>query len=335
MRAFIRHRFGGPEVLEQVDVEVPTPTADQVLVRVHATSVNPYDWHHLRGEPILARLVPGGLGLFRPRLTSAGCDLAGRVEAVGSAVTRFAPGDDVYALLEQGGFAEYACVSQDMLSPMPSNLSHEQAATVPMAAMTALLALRDDGRLQSGQEVIITGATGGVGSFAVQIAVAMGARVTAVCGSRNQALARKLGAARVLDYATTDCTRSGRHDLALDLAGRTTTRAWRRGLNPEGTLVIVGGPPGRWCQPMTHVIASVAAAPLGPERVVGTDIVGCSQKAELLTALTSLIEAGAVIPVIDRTYAFDELPDAIRYQEQGHARGKVAVKIHGEGEGSL
>lgn len=327
MRAYIRHGFGGPEVLELADVEVPTPAEGEVLVRVHATSVNPYDWHLLRGEPRLARLVPGGLGLFRPRLAGLGCDLAGRVEAVGGGVTRFAPGDDVYALLEQGGFAEYACVSQDSLSRMPRNLTHAQAATLPMAAGTALLALRDDGGLEAGQEVVITGASGGVGTFAVQIAVAMGATVTAVCGSQNQELVRRLGAARAVDYAAGDFTRGQTYDLALDLAGRTTTRAWGRALRREGTLVIVGGPPGRWFQPMTHVLASVAASPLVPQRVVGTDIVGCRQKTELLDALTLLVEDGALTPVVDRTFAFDELPDAIRYQERGHARGKIVVRV--------
>ncbi|GAA1981207.1 NAD(P)-dependent alcohol dehydrogenase [Catenulispora subtropica] len=329
MRAFTRHRFGDPGVLELVDSETPTPAEGEVLVRVHATSVNPYDWHHLRGEPMLARLVPGGLGLTRPRLRRLGCDLAGRVEAVGDGVTRFAPGDDVYALLEEGGFAEYACVPQDQLVPMPRNLTHEQAATVPMAAATALLALRDDGRIEAGQDVIITGASGGVGTYAVQIAVALGAKVTAVCGARNLDLVRSLGAAHAVDHAAGDVTRGPRHDLAVDLAGRTSTRAWRRALHPEGTLVVVGGPPGRWFQPMTHVLASVAVAPLGKQRVVGTDIVGHRRKPELLTTLTTLIEDGEVTPVIDRSYAFEELPEAIRHQERGHARGKVVVSIGG------
>jgi NADPH:quinone reductase-like Zn-dependent oxidoreductase len=255
--------------------------------------------------------------------------MAGRVEAVGAGVTRFAPGDDVYALLEHGSFAEFVCVSQDSLSPMPRNLTHEQAAAVPMAAATALLALRDDGRLEAGQHVVITGAAGGVGTFAVQIAVAMGASVTGVCGSGGQALVRRLGATQTVDYTAGDfpSAMAPRPDLAIDLAGRTTTRAWRRALHPEGTLVIVGGPPGRWFQPMTHVLASLAAAPLGPRRVVATDIVRHTGKAELLAALTALIEDGAVTPVIDRTFPFDRLPDAVRYQEPGHARGKVVVWV--------
>jgi NADPH:quinone reductase-like Zn-dependent oxidoreductase len=329
MRAYRRREFGGPEVLEPTDTDQPTPTTGQVLVRVHATSVNPYDWHHLRGEPLLARLMPGGLGLVRPRLLGLGCDLAGRVEAVGDGVTRFAPGDDVYALVEEGGFAEYACVPQDQLMPMPRNLTHEQAAAVPMAATTALLALRGDGRLQAGQNVIITGASGGVGTFAVQIAVALGAKVTAVCGARNLDLVESLGASQAFDYAAGDFTSGPTHDLALDLAGRTSNRAWHRALTPGGTLAVVGGPPGRWFQPMTHVLASLAAAPLGRRRVVGTDIVHHRGKPELFATLTSLIEDGAVTPVIDRGYAFEELPDAIRYQERGHARGKVVVTVGG------
>ncbi|MFD0637885.1 NAD(P)-dependent alcohol dehydrogenase [Catenulispora yoronensis] len=248
-----------------------------MLVRVHATSVNPYDWHHLRGEPRMARLVSGGVGLLRPKLASAGCDVAGRVEAVGAGVTRFASGDDVYALVEWGGFAEYACVAQDLLSPMPSNLTHDQAATVPMAAATALLALRD-ARVQSGQEVVITAASGGVGTFAVQIAVAMGANVTAVCGARSQELVRWLGATRAIDYAGGEFTSERRYDAAIDIAGRTSTRAWRRALKPKGALVIVGGPPGRWFQPMTHFLASIAAGAVASQRVVGTDIGRCSEK---------------------------------------------------------
>ena len=326
MKAYIRRRFGGPEVLELVEAEKPTPADGEVLVRVHATSINPYDWHHLRGEPMLARLLAAGLGLLRPRLAVLGCDMAGRVEAVGTGVTRFAPGDDVYALLEHGAFAEYVAVSQDSLSPMPRNLTYEQAAAVPMAAATALLAVRDDGRLETGQEVVVTAASGGVGTFAVQIAVASGASVTAVCGSGGQDLVRRVGATRVVDYTAGDFTRGLRADLAVDIAGRTTTRAWRRAL-PDGTLVIVGGPPGRWFQPMTHVLASVAAAPLGPRRVVVTDIGRHARKTELLAALTELIEDGSVTPVIDRTFAFDELPAAIRYQEPGHARGKVVVRV--------
>ncbi|MBW8802832.1 MAG: NAD(P)-dependent alcohol dehydrogenase [Catenulisporales bacterium] len=338
MRAFTRQRFGGPDVLELIDVDVPTPEPGEVLVRVHATSINPYDWHHLRGEPVLARLMTRGLGLLRPRLRTLGCDLAGRVEAVGSDVTRFAPGDDVYALVEQGGFAEYACVPEDALSPMPRSLTHEQAAAVPMAASTALLALRDDGRLRSGQDVVITGASGGVGTFAVQIAVALGANVTAVCSARNAELVRSIGAAEVVDYAAGDFTRGRRQgsadsaggaDVALDLAGRTGTRAWRRALAPHATLLVVGGPSGRWLQPMAHVIAAVAAAPLGSRRIAAPDIVGCPRKPELLQAMTALIDDGAVTPVIDRTYAYEDLPEAIRYQEQGHARGKVVVRVGG------
>ena len=207
MKAFVLRSYGSPDLLELTDLDEPVPGDDEVLVRVGATSVNPYDWHQMRGQPYVARLMPGGLGLRGPKLSILGCDVAGRVEAAGRNVTGFATGDEVFALLPQGGFAEYVSVPPSLLAPKPKNLSYEQAAAVPMAAITALLGVRDQGRLQPGQTVLVNGASGGVGTFAVQIARALGANVTAVCSAPNADLARAVGAAEVIDYTTTDFTR--------------------------------------------------------------------------------------------------------------------------------
>ena len=328
MKAFVLRSYGSPDLLELTDVDEPVPGDDEVLVRVGATSVNPYDWHQMRGQPYVARLMPGGMGLRGPKLSILGCDLAGRVEAAGQNVTGFGPGDEVFALLPQGCFAEYVSVPQSLLAYKPKNLSYEQAAAVPMAAITALLGLRDAARLQPGQTVLVNGASGGVGTFAVQIARALGANVTAVCSAPNAGLVRSLGAAEVVDYTTTDFTRhEQRYDLLLDIAGSRRVRASRRALKPEGTFVAVGGPAGRWLQPAGHMFAALALAPLVSQRVVMTDTVRCTHKKENLVTLTELIEDGKVTPVIGRTYPFGDIPAAIRHQEQGHARGKVVVTV--------
>jgi len=304
------------------------PAGDEVLVRVLATSINPYDWHGMRGQPYVARLMPGGLGLRGPKLRVLGCDMAGQIVAVGQNVTGFSPGDQVYALLPQGGFAEYVSVPQSLLAPKPKNLSYEQAAAVPMAAITALLGLRDQGRLQPGQKVLVNGASGGIGTFAVQIARALGADVTGVCSAPNAGLVRSLGAAEVIDYTTRDFTRhERRYDLLLDIAGSRRARASRRALKPDGTFVAVGGPAGRWLQPVPRIFAALALAPLVSQRMVMADTVRCTEKKDNLVTLTGLIEDGKVTPVIDRSYPFADIPAAIRYQEQGHARGKVVITI--------
>src|SRR5215472_9452963 len=238
MKAFVLRSYGSPDVLDLTDVAEPVPADDEVLVRVLATSINPYDWHNMRGQPYVARLMPGGMGLRSPKLRILGCDMAGQIEAVGQNVTGFSPGDQVYALLPQGGFAEYVSVQQNLLAPKPKNLSYEQAAAVPMAAITALLGLRDQGRLRPGQKVLVTGASGGVGTFALQIARALGAQVTAVCSASTAELVRSLGAAEVIDYITQDFTRQGQHyDLLLDIAGSHRARASVRALKPSGTFV--------------------------------------------------------------------------------------------------
>lgn len=328
MKAFVLRAFGSPDVLELTDIERPVPADGEVLVRVRATSVNPYDWHHMRGEPYVARVLPAGLGLRRPGISIPGCDMAGQVEAVGRDVTEFQAGDDVFALLHQGGFAEYVCVRADLLARKPANLSYEQAAAVPMAATTALLSLRDAGRLQPGQKVLVNGASGGVGTFAVQIARALGAKVAGVCGTRNAEMVRSIGADEVIDYRTEDFTRNGRrYDLLVDIAGSRTFRACRRVLTPKGSFVVVGGPAGRWLQPAGRMFAAMAAGPFVSQRVAMADAVGWARKKRNLVTLTELIEDGKVTPVIDRRYPFDELRAAVRYQEEGHAPGKVVVAV--------
>ena len=326
MKAFVLRSYGSPDALDLTDLDEPVPADDEVLVRVLATSINPYDWHNMRGQPYVARLMPGGLGLRGPKLRILGCDMAGRVEAVGQNVTGFSAGDQVYALLPQGGFAEYVSVPRSLLAPKPKNLSYEQAAAVPAAAITALLGLRDQGRVQPGQKVLVTGASGGVGTFAVQIARALGADVTAVCSGPNAALVRSLGAAEVIDYTAQDFTRRGRrYDLLLDIAGSHRAQASVRALKPDGTFVAVGGPPGRWLQPAARIFAAVALGPLVSQRMVLTDTVRSAGHKDHLATLTELIEDGKVTPVIDRTYPFADIPAAIRYQERGHARGKVVI----------
>lgn len=328
VKAFVHHSFGSADRLELTEIDRPVPGAGEVLVRVRATSVNPYDWHHLRGEPRVARLLPGGPGLRGPRLGILGCDVAGEVEAIGPDVTLFSPGDGVFALIEQGGFAEYVCVPESLLAPKPTNLSFAEAAAVPMAGVTALLALRDAGRVQPGQRVLVNGASGGVGTFAVQLARAFGATVAGVCSTRNVKLVESLGAGEVIDYTGTDFTRNGRlYDLLLDSAGSRPVSACRRVLTPSGTIVVIGGPAGRWLQPAGHAFAALAASPFVSQRVAVADAVRCAGKKQCLLALTELIEGGEVTPIIDRRYTFGEIPAAVRYQEQGHVAGKVVVSF--------
>jgi NADPH:quinone reductase-like Zn-dependent oxidoreductase len=325
MRAFGLPAYASPSQLRVTDIQRPVPADHEVLVRVRATSINPYDWHYLRGEPRVARLA---LGLRRPKVRVLGCDMAGQVEAVGRAVTRFRPGDEVYALMEQGGFAEYVSVPEDLLASKPKNMSFEQAAAVPMAGVTALLAVCGVGEIQAGQQVVVTGASGGVGSFAVQIARAFGGKVTGVCSTRNLELVRHIGADDVIDYTVQDFTRSDRrYDLLIDVAGAYPPSACRRVLTPKGTFVVVGGPAGRWLEPVGRTFSALAAGRFVSQRVVLADAVGCKSKQEQLTTLTQLMENRQVTPVIDRCVAFDQIPEAMAYQEKGHAAGKVVVSV--------
>lgn len=328
VKAFVLQSYGPANVLTRTDVDKPEPSADEVLVRIRATSVNPYDWHNMRGEPRVARLMPGTLGLRKPKLNILGADIAGEVEAVGKNVTEFSPGDEVYALLKQGGFADYVGAREAELAPKPRNVSFEQAAAVPMAGNTALIALRDEGRVQAGQKVLINGASGGVGTFAVQIARVFGAEVTGVCSARNLELVRSIGANDVIDYTAEDFTQSAqRYDLLLDIAGSRPVRAARRVLTGGGTYVVVGGQAGRWLQPVGHMISAMAMSPVVSQRVAYPDVAGYKGYKQNLMTLSELIEDGKVTPVVDRIYSFEEIPAAVIYQEQGHTPGKVVITI--------
>jgi len=328
MKAYVQHRYGPPDRLELTDVPAPVPAAGEVLVRVRATSVNPYDWHLLRGEPRVARLMPGLVGLRAPKFPVPGCDLAGQVEATGEGVTQFRPGDDVFALVTHGCYAEYVTVPETMLARMPGSLSFEQAAAVPMAALTALTGLRDTGRVEAGQQVLVNGASGGVGTFAVQLARAFGARADAVCRAANAELVRSLGADEVIDRGSADFTRCGkRYDLLLDIAGTRQVPACRRVLTPAGAMVLIGGPAGRWLQPAGHVFAAMAMSPLARRRVaLAQTVIGPGRQEDLRT-LAKLADDGRLSPVIGARYPFARLPQAITDQESGRIPGKVVITL--------
>ena len=325
MKAIRRARYGGPDVLELRDVDKPVPGAGEVLVRVRAAAVNPLDFHYLRGTPRLLRLQAG---LTRPKEQGLGVDMAGTVEAVGPGVTRFQPGDEVFGSCT-GAFAEYVTVPQDKaVAAKPANLTFAQAASVPVVGYTALQALRDKAKVRAGQSVLVNGASGGVGTFAVQVAKALGAEVTGVCRTANVELVSSLGADHVVDYTREDYSAAGRrYDVILDVAGSRSLADNRRALAPTGVLVAVGVPDnGNGFRPMARLGAMVVGS------------LGRSQKMLLLLAqagrddlvtLAGLLESGKVTPVIDRTYPLAEVPDAIRYLELGHARGKVVVEVSG------
>jgi NADPH:quinone reductase-like Zn-dependent oxidoreductase len=323
MKAIVYEAYGSADILEVKDVRKPDVEADQVLVRVRAASANPYDWHFMRGVPYIART---SMGLRKPKYSLLGTDVAGEVEAVGNAVTRFRPGDAVFGFVGSGGFAEYVSAPEKLLALKPANLSFQQAATVPLAAVTALQGLRDAGEIQSGQEVLIVGASGGVGTFAVQIAKWYGADVTGVCSTRNLEMVRSIGADHVIDYTREDFTRTGqRYDLILQLAGTASPSACRRALTPKGRLVLSSGDsPGRIIGPVSRIIKAVLLSPF-----VGQTLRPFVAKpsSDDLQFLRELIEAGRVAPVIDRTYPLTEAADAIRYLETGRARGKVVITV--------
>ncbi|MEV4473804.1 NAD(P)-dependent alcohol dehydrogenase [Nonomuraea sp. NPDC049504] len=327
MKAWVLRRYGSPDVLDLTDLDRPAPGPGEVLVQVKAASVQPWDWHLMRGEPLMARLV-GPLGLRRPHLSVLGADVSGVVVAAGEGVTEFAPGDEVWSMPEGGGFAEYVTISADKVARKPHHLSFAEAAAVPLAAMTALLAIRDHAKVRPGHRMLVNGASGGVGTFAVQLAKAYGAHVTAVCGGRNADLMRTLGADEVIDYAKEDFTRGGRpYDSLLFIAGNRKFRECRRVLRPKGVCVLIGGSPGRWVQPMGQLIGTIAASALVSQRAVVANVVGCPDIRRNLDELAGLMEDGKVRPVIDSTYAFDELRPAMRYQEEGHATGKVVLTM--------
>ncbi|MFD9462386.1 NAD(P)-dependent alcohol dehydrogenase [Streptomyces sp. NPDC060027] len=325
MKAIAQDRYGSPDVLELREFDRPVPTGNQVLVRVEAVSLNAFDWHHLRGDPYMARLT---FGVRRPRQRIPGRDFAGRVEAVGADVKRLRPGDEVFGEAD-GAFAEYVCAPEDVVETKPAGLTFEQAAALPLAGNTALVGLRDVAPLRPGLRVLVNGASGGVGTFAVQIATAYGAEVTGVCSARNADLVRSLGADRVIDYATVDFTREGqRYDVVFDLVGNRSLTAFRRALTPAGTLVLSGGgvfEGGSLFGPMGLILRGPALS-----RFVGQRILtfSATQSGENLSTLRELVESGKVAPVVDRTYAsLAEVPEAIRYLEVEHARAKVVVTV--------
>ncbi len=321
MKAIICHKYGSPDVLELKDVDKPAVDDDGVLVRVRAASVNPADWYGLRGRPYVARMA---VGLLKPKSDRLGIDFAGTVEAVGRDITQFRPGDEVFGG-RSGSFAEYVCVRRAVVLK-PANLTWEQAAAVPVAALTALQGLRDKGQIQPGQKVLINGASGGVGTFAVQIAKAFGAEVTGVCSTRNVDLARSIGADHVIDYTREDFTRSDRrYDMIFDVAGSRSWSECRRVLKPQATLVIVGAPKGgRLMGPLSHVVRVHLAALRSSRKVVW--FVAKMNKPDMVV-LRDLLESGKVTPVIDRGYKLSEVPDALRYLGEGHARGKVVITV--------
>ena len=329
MKAIVHVRYGSPDALELAEVDMPSIEDHQVLVRVHASSVNPAEWYGVMG-PFFAR---AGSGLRRPKRPSIGADVAGRVEAVGRDVKEFQPGDEVWGT-SGGSWAEYAPAREVRLVPKPANVSFEEAASVPIAAITALQALRDHGHVQPGQKVLINGASGGVGTFAVQLAKSLGADVTAVCSTRNVEQTRSLGADRVVDYTQEDFTRSGeRHDLLLDIAGSRPLRQLRRVLTPKATVVVVGARmKAQGLGPLPHIFGTMVASWFRSQKV---KFFVAKINKEDLQFLNELLAAETVKPVIDRTYELSEVSNALRYLGEGHARGKLVLSVgqlaHGGG----
>ena len=326
MKAIVYCDYGVPNLKFQ-EIEKPTPADDQLLVKVRAASVNPLDWHFVEGTPYFMRLM--GVGLRKPKDTRLGVDFAGTVEAVGKNVTKFKPGDEVFGG-RTGAFAEYVCVREPRAVALkPANITFEQAASVPIAAITALQGVRDEGKVQPGQKVLINGASGGVGTFAVQIAKSLGADVTGVCSTRNLDMVRSLGADHVIDYTKEDFTKGDqRYDVILDNVANRSLSECRRVLNPDGRYVLIGGGganEGRWLGPgLTQAVKAMILSKFVSQKM-GMMLGELNQKD--LTALADLMQSGKVTPVIDRTYKLSELPQAIQYLEQGHARGKVVINV--------
>jgi NADPH:quinone reductase-like Zn-dependent oxidoreductase len=317
MKAIIYTEYGSPDVLQLMEVEKPSPKDNEVLVKIYASSANPADWHLMRAEPFLARLENG---LLKPKNTKLGADVAGRVEAVGRNVIQFKLGDEVFGempLNELGAFAEYVCANEDALALKPARLTFEQAAAVPLAAFTALQGLRNKGHIQLGQKVLINGAAGGVGTFAVQIAKSFGTEVTGVCSTRNLDMVRSIGADHVIDYTKEDFTRTGeRYDLIFDAVGNRSVADYKRALSPNGICAVAG---------FTNLSRLFQVMLLGGKKI-GMMETAKGNKKDLLF-LKELLEAGKIVPVLDRSYPLSEVPEAIRYLETGHAQGKVVITV--------
>ena len=322
MKAIYYTQYGSPDVLTYKEVDTPTPADDEILIQVHAAALNAYDWHILRADPFLARFARG---LFKPKHNIPGADVAGVVAAVGRSVTQFQPGDAVYADLSpsgDGAFAEYACVPERFAALKPADLTFEEAAAVPMAAVTALQALRDVAKVQPGQRVLIAGASGGVGTFAVQIAKVLDLDVTAVCSTRKTEMVRALGADHIIDYTREDFSESGRqYDVILGINGYRPLADYKRALTPHGIYVMVGGTNSQIFQAL--LLGSLRS--MGSDRTMTTVTMKPNQ-ADLLY-MKELIEAGKVKPIIDRCYPLAETADAFRYLEEGHAKGKIVISV--------
>jgi len=323
MKAIVQDTYGSPDVLQLREIDTPVVGADEVLVRVHAAGVDQGVWHLMAGMPYLMRIA--GFGLRAPKNPVRGYDVAGRVEAVGENVTRFQPGDEVFGTC-RGSFAEYARARADRLAPKPANLTFEQAAAVPISGYAALQAVRDQGRVRPGQRVLIIGAGGGVGTFAVQLAKAYGAEVTGVCSTTKTDLVRSIGADHVIDYIREDFADGrNRYDVILDIAGNRSLSHLRRALAPEGTLVIVGGEGGgRWLGGIDRQLRAHVLSPFVRQKL-GTWI--STERKEDLEELHELLEAGTVRPVVDRTFPLSGVPEAIQYLRDGRARGKVVITV--------
>lgn len=316
MKAIVYRKFGSPDVLRLEEVEKPAPKDNEILIKVRAASANAFDWRHLRADPFFIRFM--GAGLLRPKHTILGADIAGQVEAVGGGVTKFHPGDEVFGDGGYGGFAEYVCVSADRMVPKPSGITFEEAAAVPMAGLTALQGLRDAGRIREGQKVLINGASGGVGTFAVQIAKSYGTEVTGVCSTAKMDLVRAIGADHVIDYAQEDVTQQEqRYDLIFDVAAFRSLSKYKRILSPGGFYVLAGGSTVRMLQ--------ILFMPLTGAK--NMKMMGAHISREDLLVLVDLLNEGRVKPMIDRCYGLSETAEALRYLEEGRARGKVVITV--------
>jgi NADPH:quinone reductase-like Zn-dependent oxidoreductase len=323
MKAIVYRCYGTTEVLKLEQIAKPTPADDRVLVKVHAASVNPLDWHYMQGKPYIVRPMAG---IGKPDSILMGTDFAGTVESVGKNVTRFKPGDDVFGDRD-GAFGEYVSVAENgAMASKPSNMTMEQAAAVPIAGLTALQALRDKGKVQAGQKVLINGASGGVGTFAVQIAKTYRADVTGVCSTRNVEMVKSLGADHVVDYTKEDFTQgTARYDLIIDNVGSHSLSEYRHVLTPNGVLVIVGGPSDNsWLGPLTTWVKAFAVAPFASQKLI---FMLAQTNKDDLDVLRELMQTGKVTPVIDRRYPLAETAQAISYLEQGHAKGKVIITV--------
>ena len=321
MKAIVYHEYGSPDVLKLEEVEKPTPNENQVLVKIVAAAANPLDWHGMRGEPIVARL---GGGLRKPKDPRLGADIAGQVEAVGSNVTEFKPGDDVFGAVGAGGFAEYICTREKNLALKPSNVSFEAAAATPVVGFTAIQGFRHFGKIQEGQTILVNGAAGGIGTFAVQLAKYYRMKVTGVCSTRNLDMVRSIGADHVVDYTREDFSRNGRqYDLIFDTIGNRSIFDYRRALKPQGQCVIAG------FTSMPRLFEHMLLGPLvSKRRDKKVSMMGISNAdKEDLLMIKELLETGKIVPVIDRCYPLHETAEAIRYLETLHARGKVIINV--------